>query len=70
MIKHGFSRDTSNTLSNVIAGVIVVLTFKITELISFYGVTSSLKFIFTVQSFVYLFNVIVFSQSPYLFMVT
>lgn len=70
MIKHGFSRDTSNTLSNVIAAVVVVLTFKITELISFYGVVSSLKFVFLVQSLVYLFNIIVFSQSPYLFMIT
>jgi hypothetical protein len=70
MIKHGFSRDTSNTLSNVIAAVVVVLTFKITELISHYGVAQSLKFVLMVQSLVYLFNVIVFSQSPYLFMIT
>lgn len=70
MIKAGFSRDTSNTISNIISLLVISLTFKITTLISNKGRVSSLKVIFSVQSAVYLFNIVVFSQLPYLYAFT
>lgn len=70
MIKAGFSRDDSNTASNIISVIVLFLSFKITPLINTYGPTKCLKIVFFSLSSVYLFNVIVFSQSIYLFMCT
>lgn len=70
MIKAGFSRDTSNTLSNLIALLVVALTFRLTSLITRLGMVPSLIGSFSALTMVYLFNLIVFSQSPYLYSVT
>jgi len=70
MVKAGFSRDSSNTASNIISVIVLFLSFRITPLISKYGPTKCLKMAFVALTSVYLFNVIVFSQSFYIFMCT
>lgn len=67
MVRAGFSRDNSNTISNLIAIVVIVLTFRIADHISVAGVTKSLQIIFGCMCAIYLFNLIVFSQNPYVF---
>lgn len=70
MVKAGFSRDTSNTVSNVVAAIVVMLTFRITRWISKNGINSSLRIILMFQCAVYLFNIVVFSQSSWVYSIT
>ena len=70
MVKAGFSRDTSNTITNFIIVVVLALSFKITPLIKKYGTSFCLKWAFLLQCLIYIFNVVVFSQSILIFVVT
>ena len=70
MIKSGFSRDTSNTLSNCISVIVLFLSFKIAPMITKYGTTQCLKVAFFGQCCVYAFNILVFSQNLIVYFVT
>ena len=70
MIKAGFSRDTSNTMSNCISIIVLFLSFKIAPLISKYGTTLCMKVVFLSLCLVYTFNVLVFSQNLIVFFAT
>ena len=70
MIKAGFSRDTSNSISNFIAIPVIFLTSRITEFISHYGTLQSLRTVLLLICSLYTFNIIIFSQNPYLVSIT
>ena len=70
MVKSGFSRDTSNTISNFISVIVLILSFKIAPLITKYGTTRCLKVAFFLQCSVYAFNILVFSQNLVIYFLT
>jgi hypothetical protein len=70
MIHAGFSRDTSNSISNFIAIPVIFLTSKITALISYYGTLQSLRMTLLLLCSLYVFNILCFSQNPYVVSVT
>lgn len=70
MIHAGFSRDTSNSISNFIAIPVIFLTSRITSLISRYGTVYSLRLTLLFLCSLYVFNIVFFSQNPYLVSIT
>jgi len=70
MIRAGFSRDTSNSISNFIAIPVIFLTSKITEFISHYGTLQSLRTLLLLICSIYTFNILVFSQNAILVSIT
>lgn len=70
MVKTGFSRDTSNSISNLIAMPVLALTFFMTGLINKMGLMPSLIISMFLQCCLYTFNIIVFSHNPHIVILT
>jgi hypothetical protein len=70
MIRAGFSRDTSNSISNLIAIPVILLTFKVTQIINKLGPTLALRAILLLLCAVYTINTIFLPQSPLLVSIT
>ncbi len=70
LIRAGFSRDNSNTISNLVAIPVLMLTFKITQMISKHGPTTSLRIVLFFICMIYAFNTIVFPLRPWAIVLT
>jgi len=70
LVKSGFSRDTSNSISNLIVLPVLGLTFFMTGLINKTGLQPSLITTLLAQCALYTFNILVFSHNPHIIVVT